>query len=94
MLGAKIKLDVVKNVDLRIDEILFGEAPSRIVVSLNKDNLNALEKIAEKHSVPLQVLGNVGGEKLTVEYRGKTVIDLALTKLSATWRNAIPSRLK
>ena len=93
MLGAQIKLDVMKNADLRIDEILFGEAPSRIVVSLNKDNLSVLEKTAEKYSVPLQVLGNVGGEKLTVEYRGKTVIDLALTKLSATWRNAIPSRL-
>ena len=94
LLGAQIKLDLMKNVDLRIDEILFAEAPSRIVVSLNKDNLNALEKIAEKHSIPLQVLGNVGGENLTVEYKGKTVIDLPLVKLSDTWRKAIPSRLK
>ena len=94
MLGAQIKLDLLKNVDLRIDEILFGEAPSRIVVSLNKDNLSVLEKTAEKYSVPLQVLGNVGGEKLTVEYKEKTVIDLPLAKLSDTWRNAIPSRLK
>ena len=94
MLGAEIKLDGLKNNDIRLDEILFGEAPSRIVVSLNKDNLSALEKIAEKHSVPYQVLGNVGGEKFVVQYKEKTIIDLPLAKLSDTWRNAIPSRLK
>jgi len=93
MLGAAIKLDDAKNADIRLDEILFGEAPSRIVVSLDKDNLSALEQIAEKYSIPYQVLGNVAAEKLTVEYKGKVVIDLPLVKLSDTWRKAIPSRL-
>jgi len=94
MLGAEIKLDSLKNNDIRLDEILYGEAPSRIVVSLNKNNLRALEKIAEKHSVPYHVLGHVGGERFTVQYKEKTIIDLFLAKLSDTWRNAIPSRLK
>lgn len=94
MLGAEIKLDGLKNNDIRMDEILYGEAPSRIVVSLNKNNLSALEKIAKKHSVPYHVLGNVGGKKFTVQYKEKTMIDLPLAKLSDTWRNAIPSRLK
>jgi len=93
MLGAAIKLNDAKNKDIRIDEILFGEAPSRIVVSLDKDNLSALEKIAEKYSVSCQVLGNVAGEKLTVEYKTKTVIDVPCAELSKAWRNAIPSRL-
>ncbi|MBL7084600.1 MAG: phosphoribosylformylglycinamidine synthase subunit PurL [Candidatus Omnitrophica bacterium] len=94
MLGASVKLDDSKNAGIRPDEILFGEAPSRIVVSLDKDNLSALERIAEKHSIPYQVLGNVAGEKLTVECKGNTVIDLPLAKLSDTWRKAIPSRLE
>ena len=94
MLGAEIKLDSLKNNDIRLDEILYGEAPSRIVVSLNKNNLRALEKIAEKHAVPCHVLGHVGGERFTVQYKEKTIIDLFLAKLSDTWRNAIPSRLK
>ncbi len=94
MLGAEIKLDSLKNNDIRLDEILYGEAPSRIVVSLNKNNLRALEKIAGKHAVPCHVLGHVGGERFTVQYKEKTIIDLFLAKLSDTWRNAIPSRLK
>jgi phosphoribosylformylglycinamidine synthase len=93
MLGARIKLDQAKNADMRTDEILFGEAPSRIVVSLAEDNLASLEKVANKYAVPYQVLGNVAGETLSIECNGKKIIDLPLTKLSDTWRNAVPSRL-
>ncbi len=93
MLGASIKLDDFKKGDIRMDEILFGEAPSRIVVSLGKDKLGALEKIAKKHSVPCQVMGNVGGDKLSLRCGDKTVVDVLLKTLSNTWRNAIPSRL-
>jgi len=93
MLGARIKLDEARNAGMRTDEILFGEAPSRIVVSLSKDNLAALETIARKYAVSYQALGNVGGGNLTIEYKGKQVINLPLAKLSDAWRNAIPSRL-
>ncbi|MFC1699222.1 phosphoribosylformylglycinamidine synthase subunit PurL [Candidatus Omnitrophota bacterium] len=94
MLGAQIKLDRAKNAGIRVDELLFGEAPSRIVVSLNKANLDALEEIAGKYSIPYQTLGNVGGENLTVEYAGKEVINLPLAKLNDTWRKTIPARLE
>ena len=93
MLGAVVKLDELKNKDIRIDEILFGEAPSRIVVSLNKDKLSALEKILKKHSVPYQILGNVTGDRLVVRYKEKTIINLPLVTLGDTWRKAIPSRI-
>lgn len=93
MLGAKIELDEAQNADIRTDELLFGEAPSRIMVSLDKDNLSELEDIAEKRAIPYQVLGNVGGKTLTIEYKGKKIVDISLTKLSDAWRKAIPSRL-
>ncbi|MEA3489411.1 MAG: phosphoribosylformylglycinamidine synthase subunit PurL [Candidatus Omnitrophota bacterium] len=90
MLGAEIKIDE----GIRKDAVLFGEAPSRIVVSVGKDGLADLENIAKKHSVQYSVLGKVGGEKLTVRFGQTTVIDLTLAALSDTWRNAIPSRLQ
>ncbi len=89
MLGAVVTLDG----DVRKDAVLFGEAPSRIIVSVGKDKVAALEKIAKKHSIPYRILGNVGREKLTILYGETKVIDLPLTTLSDTWRNAIPSRL-
>lgn len=94
MLGAVIKLDNLKRDDIRRDEILFGEAPSRIVVSISKDNLDTLEKITKKHSVACQVIGNVDKDRFLVSDGADTVIDLPVTKLSSTWREAITSRLK
>ncbi|RKY42586.1 MAG: phosphoribosylformylglycinamidine synthase subunit PurL [Candidatus Makaraimicrobium thalassicum] len=90
MLGAAIRLDN----DIRKDAVLFGEAPSRIIVSVGKDNLTALENIAKEHAIPYSILGNVGGEKLTIQCGQTTAIDLPLTTLSETWRKAIPSRLE
>ncbi len=89
MLGAVIKLEGLKKEQMRLDEILFGEAPSRIVISLERNNLSVLEKIAGKHSVPLNILGEVGGKNLIVQYSEKTIINLSLEKLSETWRKAI-----
>jgi len=94
MLGALIKLDELKNKDIRIDEILFGEAPSRIAVSLNKNKLRALQEILKRHSVPNQILGNVRGQRLIIEYEEETIIDLPLKIISDTWRRAIPARLE
>ena len=93
MLGATVKLDELKRGDIREDEILFGEAPSRIVVSLSKDNLAKLQKMAEGNSISCQVLGNVGTDKLEIQSQGNTIIELPLAQLSDTWRNAIPRRL-
>ncbi|MBU0477397.1 phosphoribosylformylglycinamidine synthase subunit PurL [bacterium] len=94
MLGAVIELDGLKNNDIRMDEILFGEAPSRIVVSLNKDKMELLEKIAQKHSIAYTILGEVSGENLAIKDNRESIIDISVKELSNTWRNAIPSRLE
>lgn len=89
MLGAEVKLAG----DIRKDALLFGEAPSRILVSLNKNNLASLEKIAKKHSVSYAVLGNVGGKALKIQSGQSALVNLSLEALSDAWRNAIPSRI-
>ncbi|MGB2705332.1 MAG: phosphoribosylformylglycinamidine synthase subunit PurL [Candidatus Omnitrophota bacterium] len=93
MLGGTVKLDDIKDGNSRLDEVLFGEAPSRIVVSVSKGDLATLEKITKKHSVLCRVLGNTGGSKLVVSDRDAAVLELSIKELSDTWRNAIPSRL-
>lgn len=94
MLGAVIRLDGLKISDIRCDEILFGEAPSRIVVSLNQGNLSVLEEIAKRHAVSYCILGKVGGQRLIIQHKEKTIIDLSLRELNNAWRKAIPSRLE
>ncbi|MBL7158155.1 MAG: phosphoribosylformylglycinamidine synthase subunit PurL [Candidatus Omnitrophica bacterium] len=89
--GATINIDTQS---MRLDGMLFGEAPSRIIVSLDKKNSENLKAICEKANVPYLELGRVGGENLLIKDKNKTIIDVPVKKLSNTWRNAIPSRVK
>lgn len=91
MLGASIEL---KKDGMRADEVLFGEAPSRIVVTLNKTNLPKLQDIARKNSISCQVIGTVEGNGLSIKIDGNVAVDMPVSKLSQAWRNAITSRLK
>jgi len=92
--GATIELDALKMGDKRTDEILFGESPSRIIVSFSEKNLSSLEKIAKEHNVPCSILGKTGGDKLLIRGKDKSLIEQPLTKLDSAWRKAIPSRLE
>ena len=91
MLGASIEL---KKGGIRKDELLFGEAPSRIVLTLDKDNLTKLQDIASKNNISCQVIGAVEGNSLNIKIDGAVAINAPVSKLNEAWRNAITSRLK
>ncbi len=93
MLGATIDIKGLLDKDARLDEVLFGEAPSRIVVTVTKGSLPKLEEIAKRHSVPLSNLGTVGGDRLVVKKENREILALPLQKLSDAWRQAIPNKL-
>ncbi len=69
----------------RIDAELFGEAQSRIVVSLKPSRLGELRKLAVRHRIPLKELGSVGGKRFLI----KGVIDLPLDDMVNAWRNGL-----
>ena len=45
----------------------FGEEPSRIVLSMAKDDLAAARKIAAAHDVPFEVVGEVNSTTVLIE---------------------------
>ena len=65
-LGAVLRLPIVHSpaVDL------FGESPSRLVVSCRERHAPALELLALRHGLPVETLGVVGGDRLVVELGG------------------------
>jgi phosphoribosylformylglycinamidine synthase len=78
----------------RLDSILFGEAQSRILLTVKKDNLNALVDMARQVKVPLFRLGTVGGEQLSIAQRTLSgvqppVIHINLNELEWAYRGAI-----
>ena len=65
-LGASV--EIVR--DGRPDEVLFGEAQGRVVVSLPPDELPRLETLAGEMGVALDVLGRVTRESFLIEVSG------------------------
>jgi phosphoribosylformylglycinamidine synthase len=88
--GATLALDAAG----RVDALLFGEAPSRIVISASADNLPRLETLLRAQDLPFRVLGNVGGDRLTVTVGGAKTIDLEVAPLRAAWLAALPALLR
>jgi phosphoribosylformylglycinamidine synthase len=50
---------------------LFGEGPSRVVVTTGPRRWRALEALAREHDVPLRRLGVAGGDRLRIELAGE-----------------------
>ena len=73
----------------RWDAALFGEAQSRIVVSLPPEGLAHLQGLAGEVEVPVAVLGSVGGER----FQASGVIDLPLAEIDYAWRNGLEEAL-
>ena len=88
--GADTSLGVaLAMADNRWDSILFGEAQSRIVVSLPEESVSALEGICAREGVDWCRLGNVNGSRLTIA----GMIDLSLAELEGVWRSALQEAL-
>ncbi len=73
--------------DGRFDAALFGEAPSRIIVTTR--DTPALESLAREHDVSLARLGRVAGERLALG----TEIDIAIAALREAYESGLPAAL-
>jgi hypothetical protein len=49
---------------------LFGESPSRLVLSCRPRYAAALVLLARQHGLPIEVVGSVGGDRLVIELSG------------------------
>ncbi len=86
---------------------LFGESPSRVVVTVAAGSWDALRHLAAEHDLPLRRLGVTGGERLRVELVGEGAtgaaeergagvadeIDLALSDLRYAWDHGLARAL-
>ena len=73
-LGANVS---VKELTGSINEVLYSEAQSGVVVTVPKEEARALEIFLNKHELPYRELGSVGGKNLIIdEYIDRPVKDL------------------
>ena len=92
LVGANVQLDEDK---LRTDALLFGETPSRVVISASpKDTPNVLSFSKECGLLAADIV-QVGGEKLSIRVgrRSKNEVDLPVSRLMERWNNSIEQLL-
>lgn len=93
-LGAEINLP---DSDQRLDNLLFGESASRIVVAVAPEHQPAWENYLAGQSLPWQKLGVVGtaqGNLTFIDAQNNALIDLPVSALTEPWQTAIARRLK
>jgi phosphoribosylformylglycinamidine synthase len=77
----------------RLDELLFGEAPSRILVTAAPEEVERLIRIAREWAVPVQVLGHVGGDRLQVRLGAVARVSVSVEALADAFENGLARAL-
>ncbi len=86
---------------------LFGESPSRAVLSAAPNDVDALRTLAAMRAVPLAELGVTGGDRLVIDLAGEgatgaaeergarvaDAVDVALVDLRHAWEHGLPRAL-
>jgi len=73
--------------------LLFGESPSRIMISVHPDNVERMMTIAERAGARCAVIGEVGGASLRISLDGETLVDRPVAELEALWQRTLPECL-
>lgn len=79
---------------LPVNSLLFSESPSRIVISFDSAQRQAIEAIALRRNIPFAVLGKIGGDKLRLSVNGEISVDSAVAELEQAWRNSLSRNLQ
>lgn len=87
-LGAEIE---VSNLELSSEAILFGETPSRIVISFAPKHFERIKAMVG--DCPFEVIGKVGGSDLSIAVNDQTSSS-QVSVLESAWRNSLKGRLE
>jgi phosphoribosylformylglycinamidine synthase subunit PurL len=88
-MGAKLEL----NCEERVDALLFGEAPTRIILSVPAGKGAEIVDAAKLQGVYAWKVGSVFGNRLDVFVNGTQEITLAVDELKTAWKDTLPNYL-
>jgi phosphoribosylformylglycinamidine synthase len=88
-LGAEATLASVGRVDL----VLFGEGPSRVVVTVAPGQAAEFEALMAESAIPWRWIGRTGGDRLRIAVGAETVIDVTVERIGHAWRSGFERHL-
>jgi len=87
--GAEIELS---NAEISPESLLFGETPSRIIVTFSAENLEKFKEIVG--DCPFEIIGKVSGEKLSFKINGDEKISASVSELETVWKTSLEKQLE
>ncbi|NNF57505.1 MAG: phosphoribosylformylglycinamidine synthase subunit PurL [Rhodothermaceae bacterium] len=89
--GAEVSLHAPEG--MRRDALLFGEAQSRIVLTVEDDEAERAVALAAEQGAQATRIGTVGGDALRIAADGAMVLNEAVEALAKPYRTAIPEAM-
>jgi phosphoribosylformylglycinamidine synthase II len=87
--GAEIELS---GESLSAEALLFGETPSRIIISFAPENAEKVKEIAG--DCPFKILGKVSGDNLIFKINGEEKISAPVSGLESAWKTSLAKQLE
>jgi len=83
---------------LRLDALLFGESPSRVVVSIKPEHVKQVMELVQRSGVPSTELGQVTQDNMDITVRGADdqpvcQIRMSLSIMADQWHHALARQL-
>ncbi len=87
--GAEIKLP---GENLSAESWLFGETPSRIIITFTTENAEKVKEIVG--DCPFEIIGKVSGNDLTFKINGEEKISASVAELENIWKTSLGKQLE
>ncbi|MFQ5561481.1 MAG: hypothetical protein ACE5FU_12985 [Nitrospinota bacterium] len=79
---------------MRADTLLFGEAQSRVLVSVKEKDCGLLQSLCEQESSSCTFLGKTTKERLRIKVDSQDAIEVESRVLQERWRRALPEYME
>jgi len=83
----RIGADVALAASARKDLALFGEGPSRVIVSVEPSRAREFEALMAESAIPWRWIGTTGGERLVIRLGGDVAVSAELEAIDDAWRS-------
>ena len=87
--GPSLGVSISLPESLDVGECLFGEYPSRILVTVDRERVSDLMAIADFQNVEVTLLGEVFGDKLVINQGKSIVLERSINSLKKAWINCL-----
>ena len=88
IVGAEIELT---SNGISNEALLFGESPSRIVISFAPEKLDLIRGIAA--DCPVELIGKVASSDLSIKFNGSNRLSSSVNELESAWKNSLEVQL-